>query len=325
MGALVCPARARWLRCRRRDEAVEALGRVDEDDRRGGVGLARGEAHLARARAARRRRGPRRGMPAPSGSARRGARGCRSTRRAPPRPRRCGSRTRACPTVEQQGGVVAGAAAARRAQVGAVGRGGCAAATRSRHQRPVRSSTSSARDGSGSIARRRPSVERRRCRRSCWSPTASTRSTPCSSRACRSSRRVAVRASSRASTTPSPQASQSRRATARRRRPAGAVAGIRRACPSQPSAAPGSTVRGHGSSRALWRHRPGDEQREGRPRHRQGGRRPSGAPGQPGPPGGLEHERGPGGPRGRARSADVIPWWRRASGRRRTASAARRR
>ena len=121
-------ARGRWLCVRgaalaavqpARD-AVEAVGRVHEDHVGRRVGLARREAHLAGLEqlaaaedgAVHARR--------PRAAARRGARGCRSTRRGPTRPRRCGSRSRRVPAHEQQGRVVAGAAAPGGTQVGAV-------------------------------------------------------------------------------------------------------------------------------------------------------------------------------------------------------------
>ena len=120
---------------------------------------------------------------------------------------------------------------------------------RSRHQRPVRSSTSSARTGSGRIARS-AETSSGAVSSAVLVTVASTRSTPCSSSACRISRRMPSGELARV-TSVEPSAWQV--TSCQRTAPAPparwpAQPGV----PDQPSASPGSTVSGHGTSSALW-------------------------------------------------------------------------
>ena len=276
-------------------EAVEPLGRVDEDDRRGGIRLPRGEAHLA---------GSEQLAAADDGVVAAGTLGQRldevlvvaaprgvhgpDLAGAPVEPGRAGHH----------------AAGSRR---GRCGRGGCArrwvpwsrrlrCGERSRHQRPVRSSTSSARTRQRQDRAQRRDVERRACRRPCWSRTR-RRGARRARRARAAARGVCRPASSRASRDVVPSASHV--TSCHRTAPAApARCPAQPGVPDQPSASPGSTVSGHGTSSALWRTGAGVTRGEGGIRARPALERgpPVDHLGQPRAAGArLEHERGPGG------------------------------
>ena len=249
------PPWLRWCAREAAGEAVEAVVRPARGRRRGPGTSPPPRAAPPRRRGAPPRRGPPRASRPARAAARRGARGCRSTRRAPPTPRRGGSRSRRCPrrgAGSRRGRC--GPAGPARAKVPSVRgwRCGC----RSRIHRPVRSRSSSARAGSGHQGPEGGDLEAPARRPRPWR-------SPTTTRAGRRARRAGSRRTTSTARSPAPPRAPRRatrprprsRASGARPHPrpgAAAIPGV----PSQPSPEVGQDREAPRVVERVVRHRP---------------------------------------------------------------------